>query len=198
MLTYLQWDKDMSEESMNYGDLLLGDAMDTILKSVNEQTPRVTEKVFKESVIAILKRPFHAGHLQAYLRYVKELTNPLDVVSDDNPKDVLFTVPALIQTFLPTLPGKGSPNTDSAMRAIHTEADRGIDINPMIANHLRNITKVENHSKAVLDPLREILNRYGEEIDVSDENDLVRDLPESNNATQVDQTYESSFTDEYE
>lgn len=188
----------MSEETMNYGDLLLGDAMDAILESVNEQTPKVTESTFKNNIAVILQRPFHAGHLQAYLRYVKELTNPLAVVSDDNPKEVLFTVPALIQSFVPSLPGRGAPNTDSAMRAIHSEADRGVDINPMIASHLRNITKVENHAKTVLDPLREILNRYGLEIDVSDENDLVRELPELDTTKVSDQDYESSFTDEYE
>lgn len=188
----------MTDSPLNYGDLLLGSAMDTILEAADEQTPKVTESVFKSNVVAILQRPFHKGHLQAYLRYVKELTNPLHVVSDDDPREVLFTVPALIQSFVPSLPGRGAPNTENTMRAIHTESDRGVDINPIVASHLRNITQVKKHSEAVLTPLREILLRYGVEIDISDENDLVRDLPTTPAAPVAETQLDSSFTDEYE
>lgn len=188
----------MSSEQFNYNDLLLDGAMDIILEAADEATPRVTESTFKSTVVSILQRPFHKGHLQAYLRFVKELTNPLHVVSDDNPREILFTVPALIQSFVPSLPTRGAPNTENAMRAIHAESDRGVDINPVIAKYLKNITQVKNHGEAVLTPLREILLRYGVEIDISDENDLVRDVETAPVKPVAEAPLDSSYTDEYE
>lgn len=187
----------MSDENLSYSQVLLGNAFETILEATASNIPKVRESEFKTHVIPLLKRPFHKAHLDAYVKVVGELTNPLRVVSDDNPSEVLFEVPALIQTTGATLPGAGDPTCDVGMRAIYNEGERGVDINPMIASFLRRITDIKPLTDSVLTPIQTILSQYGVTIDISDESELVRDVTEDDIvATPVD--VDSSFTDEYE
>lgn len=186
----------MTEQRLSYSDVLLGNALNTILEATNSAIPKMRESEFKLRVLPLIQRPFHRAHLNAYVKVVGELTNPLHVMSDDNPDELLFEVPALIQSTGTTLPSDGAPASDVTMRAIYNEGERGVDINPIIADFLKRITNIKDIRTAVLDPLRAILNRYDMEIDVSDETDLVKDEPM---AKQKDPTAESStFTDEYE
>lgn len=195
----------MSQDSddLSYSDLLLGDSMERILAATDSAIPRVPESVFIKNVLPLLERPFYHASMVNYTRYVQELTNPLRVTSDTNPNQVLFEVPPFIQTTGVTLPAKGAPTTDTTMRNLYAEADRGADVNRMISTFMHRVTARPDLRKTLLDPLQEILSRYGKTLDISDEKNQIETgaaLPGTPAAAAkaVDVAGDDSFTGEYE
>lgn len=188
-------------QPQNYSDLLLGGSLEAILEATEAEIPRINESRFINEVLPLLERPFYHASLTRYVGYVGELTNELRVVSDEDHSKLLFTVPALIQTTGVTLPAPGVPTTDTTLRNIYTQADRGVDINPMIHNFMSKVAARPDMSTKLLDPLKEILARYGRTIDISDENNEMSDLqPKATSVASesAPESSESSFTGEYE
>jgi hypothetical protein len=192
-------------DSLDYSALLLGNSMETILESTEAEIPRMPESRFINEVLPLLERPFYHSSMVQYTRFVRELTNALRVHADGNPQEILFEVPPFIQTTGVTLPVKGAPTTDTTLRNIYIEADRGVDVNPIVASFMSRITHRPKLQETLLDPLKKILERYGRVIDISDEKNQI-DTPElaaaktaaATPGVPVEPKGDSSFTGEYE
>lgn len=186
----------MSDKALSYSEVLLGNAMETILDATDSTIPKIRESDFVNNVLPLLARPFKHESLVRYVAVVGELTNPLRVYADINPDNILFEVPAFIQSSLTTVPTGTAASAEVTMRAIYSEGERGVDINPYIANFFKNITRTPDLRASVLDPLRVILERYGRTIDITDDNEVaLAPVPASVTEAAVDG---STFTDEYE
>ena len=189
-------------QTKSYSDLLLGDSLEAILAATEADIPRISESRFINEVLPLLERPFYHQSMAAYTRYVHELTNPLRVTADNDPNEILFEVPPFIQTTGVTMPAPGMPTTDTSLRNMYVEAERGVDVNPMVAQFMSRITRKPELQKTLLDPLKAILARYGRVIDISDEkNKLEAIAPELAPQVKVAEAApsgDSSFTGEYE
>lgn len=191
------------QDDLSYSELLLGDSMETILAATDSAIPRIAESLFVKNVLPLLERPFYHASMVNYTRYVQELTNPLRVTSDANPGQVLFEVPPFIQTTGVTLPVKGAPTTDTTLRNIYIEADRGADVNRLLSSFMRQVTARPDLQKTLLDPLKEILARYGKTLDISDEKNQFEELQGKPGtpaaaAKAAEPAGDDSFTGEYE
>lgn len=186
------------DEDLSYSDLLLGDSMERILEATDSAIPRIPESVFIKNVLPLLERPFYRSSMAGYARYVQELTNPLRVCSDANPQQVLFEIPPFIQTTGVTLPAKGAPTTDTTMRNLYAEADRGADVNRLISSFMRMVTARPDLQKTLLDPLKEILARYGKTLDISDEKNQIETGVAKPVVKAEEPAGDSSYTGEYE
>lgn len=188
---------DNEEKPLSYSELLLGNAMETIVEEAEKEIPQVSETQFINHVLPLLERPFYHSSMSNYVRYVGELTNPLHVTSDSDAKTILFTVPAIIQSTGVTLPATGAPTTDTTLKNIYAQGERGVDVNPMIANFMSKVAARPDMVVKLLDPLNEILGRYGRTIDISDENNVAL-KPAVEAAKAPDIAPDNSFTGEYE
>jgi hypothetical protein len=189
-------------QAQSYSDLLLGDSLQAILDATEADIPRISESRFVNEVLPLLERPFYHQSMAAYTRYVKELTNPLRVTEDNDPNKILFEVPPFIQTTGVTMPAPGMPTTDTTLRNLYVEAERGVDVNPVVAQFMSRITRKPELQKTLLDPLKAILERYGRTIDISDEKNklevIAPELAPQVKAAEIPASGDSSFTGEYE
>lgn len=142
--------------------LLMGNSIEVILSEQNNLIPVISEYQFKRDVLGILEDPFHKEALQQYIRYVGELTKPLNVVSDEDRDVILFTVPALVQSPNPTVPVKNGLTAgqyQDATRRLRELANP--NLSEMEAAYYRSITDVPDYVSVVVNPIRDILTRYG-------------------------------------
>ena len=191
--------------SESYSELILKDSLSVIVDAAENMNPIVRESEFKARVLPLIQRPFHHNNLSAYAKYLTDiskdipydLTYSLKVVSDED-GELLFSVPALINTVNTTVPTGGTPSAEVVMRSIYAESERNRDINPLIATYLKNITSRKDRAATILTPLLAILKRYGMEIDLSDENQTIEVKKETVAPTKAFDDVDVSFTGEYE
>jgi len=192
----------MSEQNddKSYSELILGSSMETILAATDQAIPRVPESVFVARVLPLLEKPFYRASMAGYAQFVTELTNPLRVVADGDAEKVLFEVPPLIQTTGVTMPVRGAPTTDTTLRELYQEAERGVDVNRMVTSIMQQVTARPNLQKTLLDPLQAILSRYGKTLDITDEVNKFEDLTPAQGASAkpADIADDSSYTGEFE
>ena len=188
----------MTEESKSkgYSELLLGDSMDIILQATQEAIPVIAEDRFINEVLPLLETPFRLESMSRYVSYVGELTNPLRVQAADG--EILFEVPAFIQTTGVTIPIKGAATTDHALKDIYGMAERGVDINPHITALMRSVTARPDMVERVLNPLDAILKRYGRTIQIDDEAVVAEGVAVEPTKPAPPENTGDSFTGEYE
>jgi hypothetical protein len=142
--------------------VLLGDSLEVIMAETNSRIPTVSEYQFKREVLGLLRDPFNKHSLSHYEVYVGELTRQLRVVEDGNPNNVLFTIPALVQSPRPSMATPGGYSAENFFRSLTRDIDLGgAGIDQKIVNFLNGVTQAPNVIDVVLKPIREILHRYG-------------------------------------
>lgn len=178
-----------------YQDLILGDSLNTILQEGEKLLPKASEYLFKRDIAGILADLYAPDALLRYSNYVGELTKPLRITSDDNPDNVLFTIPALVQSPSPTMATENGITTENFMRSLQRDFELGgFQVNEKIVNFMSSITNTPDYYVAVIQPIQQILNQYGYTMKIPG-NTPAAPSP-SAPAPQVDSG--SSYSDEYE
>lgn len=183
-------------KSKSYSELILGDALETILAEQENYMPVISEYQFQKEVLDLLENLFELENLQRYSLYVGELTKPLNVVADTDRDQVLFTVPAVVQSPIPTIPA-GNMMVENFLWSLRRDIDLGgHHVDKKIYDYMMQITKVPDYLEQVIRPIQAILARYGRT--------MVPlpglDSPSSQSSVSATGTSEthSSFSDEYE
>lgn len=185
----------------SHESLLLGDAVETILSASQELYPIISEYQFKRDVVDILVDPFSPEKLKQYSIFVGELTKPLRVVSDANPQELLFTVPALVQSPITTVPKENGITTENFLRSLSRDIDLGgRNLNTKIEAFMLSITKVPNYLENVIKPINEILKRYDRQITqvpgLEQTNKVSKPIHSNNDDKTIGIT--TTFSDEYD
>lgn len=164
--------------------------------------PRISEYQFKREVIGILTNIFHPDTLQRYSRYVGELTKPLNVISDEDGKTILFTVPPLVMPPRPTIAQSGGVTAENMFYHLSREKELGRhNTNERIASFLIEITGFGNFVTDVIQPIRVILQRYNVEMAPVPGVDFPIQQPgqqQEQPDAAAPMARQSSFSDEYE
>lgn len=144
----------------------IGDFLNTILDQERYAQPHISEYLFKKDVIGVLRNPFAPEALVHYSHYVHKLTNPLHVTAD-NSDEVLFTVPPLVGRQRATMATEGGVTADIFFTNFISRARELArrDVNQQIFEFLASITDTGNYYYDVIQPINEILARYGEKMD---------------------------------
>lgn len=152
----------------NNEELFLGDTFTTIIEEATRQLPAVSEYRFEREVLNLLVNPFNKEALRQYLPYVQgNLAYPLRVVDNQDMTKVLFTVPALLQTPITTIPVAGGMSAENFFNSLKREMELGNPrVNDKICAFMNRITKVPDYQKVVLEPLQAILKRYNRTFEV--------------------------------
>jgi hypothetical protein len=188
----------MNSRSKTHEELLLGDSLQVILDEERRALPVISEYQFQREVLDILENPFGKEALRHFAAYVGELTKPLNVVANDNRDQVLFTVPALVQTPVTTIAYGSGMTAEGFMRTLNRDMELGGKrVNDKIHDFMMRMTQRPNYLETVIYPMQAILSRYGRRM---------VDLPgvpspsgETATASPTGApTNTSSFSDEYE
>lgn len=181
--------------SKTYDQLILGNAPETILAGSDKLTPTISESLFLAEVLPLLESPFGTEMLHRYSRYVGELTQPLKVLEDNHPENVLFTVPALVQSPVVTIATAGGMTAENFMQSLSREAELGgRNIHEKIHQYMMRMTKTPDYRKAVLEPIQAILARYGKKLITAQGPEETPDTVKAS----ASETSSSSFSDDYE
>lgn len=157
----------MSQRLAEMENRIRGDSFEQLLRGAEELLPRISEYMFEREVVDLLTNPFDEHFLHRYLAYVGELTKPLRVMSNDNPQQELFRVPAIAQSPNPTIGkiGGHGVTAEHYFRNLTREQELGGRRVPdLIRRFMSNITDVPNYRDAVILPIREILARYNRQM----------------------------------
>lgn len=149
-------------ESKSYDQLILGNALEVILDEERRNTPVISEYQFQQEVLSILQNPFGQEALARYSAYVGELTKPLNVVANDNRDQILFTVPALVQSPLTTIAYGSGMTAEQFMNSLsrdHELGGRGVI--EKIRKFMMAMTQRPNYVHTVIYPIQNILAQYG-------------------------------------
>lgn len=180
--------------SKTHEELLLGNAPEMILAGEQRRNPTITEALFEQEVLPILENPFGEDALAAYGRYVGELTKPLKVLDNEDLDKVLFTVPALVQSPVTTIPTGRGMSAEMFLRSLSRDVDLGgRHVNAKILNFMTHMTKVPDYVEVVIKPIQEILARYNRRLTAVPGVESTAPT-----APTVASSSGSSFTDDYE
>lgn len=179
----------------SHSDLILGDALTVILEEEQRNNPVISEYQFEQEVLDILTFPFGKEALSRYMVYVGELTKPLNVVANDDRENILFTVPALVQSPITTVTtGKGI-SAEQFMQSLNRERDLGgRHITEKVRWFMMNMTKRPDYLQAVIYPIQHILKRYNRTMDPIPGVDNIPAPTTGGSATPTT----TSFSDEYD
>jgi len=178
----------------SHEDILLGNSLETIL-SYNDYIPRISEYQFQRDVLFLLKNPFDKQNLMRYQPYVQELTRPLNVVANDDHSKVLFQIPALMMSPKTTIAKGNGMTAENFFQSLRREYELGGKlVNEKIAFFMQKITVVPDVQEHVINPLRQILNQYGQDFDVPG---LINPTA-AQGASSINVNRGSSFENEYE
>lgn len=145
--------------------LMLGDSLETILSQQEQLMPVISEYQFEREVLGLLENPFDAPSVQQYAIYVGELTKPLNVVDNNNRNQILFTVPALVQSPITTIPTGSGITADTFMRSLNRDMELGgRQLNSKITEFMTALTHKPNYLDVVIAPIQEILMRYNRQM----------------------------------
>lgn len=173
--------------------LMLGNALQTILSEQQNMMPVISEYQFEREVLGLLENPFTIESVQQYSIYVGELTKPLNVVSNSDRNEIMFTVPALVQSPITTIPTGSGITADTFMRSLARDMELGgRGTNDKIAMFMIHLTRRPDYLEVVLRPIQAILARY---------NRTMVDLPgvEADAPTTAPKAAsQTSFSDDYE
>lgn len=148
-------------EMKDYGQLILGNALDVIIQEERRAMPVISEYQFQMEVLDILENPFGQDALTRYSTYVGELTKPLNVVDNHDREKVLFTVPALVQSPLTTMAYGHGITAEQFMNSLSRDIDLGgHHLIEKIRNFMMAMTRRPNYLEAVIYPIQQILARY--------------------------------------
>ncbi len=155
----------MEQKAKTHEELLLGDSLSVILEEERRQLPVISEYQFQREVVDILANPFGEDALRQYAIYVGELTKPLNVVSNEDRNQILFTVPALVQSPVTTIAYGSGMTAEAFMRTLNRDVDLGgRRINQKIRDFMMQMTQRPNYLETVIYPIRDILARYGRQM----------------------------------
>lgn len=180
----------------SHEQLLLGNSLETILNEQEHYMPLISEYQFQREVLDLLENLFDPHNLARYAMYVGELTKPLRVVSNENREQVLFQVPAIVQSPVTIIPSSTSIPAENFFRSLQRDIDLGgHQVNNKITAYLHSIAKAPDYVESVLRPLQDILTRYGRTmIDIPALRGRTPTPPITGEAASTT----SSFSDEYE
>lgn len=141
----------------------ISSAADTIIANDEMHVPIILEDRFIKDVIPILVRPWDKKHLEAYKRFVVELTNPLRVATNEREPKVAFVVPALYPRPSTTWSANGqTASIAHVVDYIALERSRSIhNLDPYITEYLSSVSIKSTVDQSVLLPLAHILAMYG-------------------------------------
>lgn len=159
----------MSNSSMKQSDMLLGmgnekSVLTTIIEQAEAAVPRISEYQFEREVVDLLADPFNHNNLLRYSQYVGELTKPLRVVANDDPHNVLFEVPPLVQSPTVTIAKRGGMTAERFLYSLQRDEALGRNVNEKISNFMMNMTQIPNYVAMVVQPLQQILQRYNRQM----------------------------------
>lgn len=183
-------------ESKSYDQLILGNSLEVILEEERRNTPVISEYQFQQEVLHILQNPFGQEALARYSMYVGELTKPLNVVANDNRENILFTVPALVQSPLTTIAYGSGMTAEQFMNSLsrdHELGGRGVI--EKIRNFMMAMTQRPNYLQMVIYPIQQILGRYGYQMT---QLPGVEQQAVATRSLAVDGIPTTSFSDEYD
>lgn len=184
----------------NHEELFLGKTFEIILGEAEAQAPRITEQQFEREVLDILANFHDPEWLIRYLPYVQgNFAYYLNVVDNNDHGKVLFTVPALLQSPVTTVPTGNGMSAENFFKSLKRDLDLGgKHVHTKVRDFMNRITEFPDYQKAVVEPLRDILARYGRTITPPrQEGQLGQPVP----ALAVEQPAvktTNSFSDEYE
>lgn len=156
-------DKEGNPNSLVYQLDDIGSALSEITHAVEIRLPIVTEDKFIREVLPLLQHPWSNNNLQRYLKYVKELTNPLRVAGrgENNETIVKFTVPALYPRPNSTTAGSGAITVEQLILHVRNEHDRGLQrFDHYVGEYLQSIAGHGDIGETVLKPIAFILAYY--------------------------------------
>lgn len=189
---------DQSPRVLMHEQVLLGNSLAVIIAETNSRVPSISEYQFKREVLDLLCDPFSQQSLHHYTQYVVELTRELRVVEDGNAGNVLFTIPALVMTPRASMAGPGGYSAESFFKSLSRDIDLGGSrVNDKIVSYLHSITQTPDYVTTVLNPIRQVLQRYGRDFVQAGP---VAGIPGQNVSTVPVGSAQgtSSFGDEYE
>lgn len=181
---------------------LLGDSLAQIGKGVVNSYPSVNETTFKNHVAPLLANLGQKDLLMRYQPFVGLLTMPLRVVADHNIAETLFVVPAIVQSPRTTIPMEGGLTVSQMYKTVARDIELGQRQRAelKILSFLTRMVVLPDYAAKVLDPLREILARYGYVLSTS--GIPAEPIPEGGTGavrtTQSATSNETAFTDAYE
>jgi len=155
----------MTSETKTYDQLILGNALDVILEEERRVMPVISEYQFQMEVLDILENPFGQDALYRYSLYVGELTKPLNVVDNNDRLRILFTVPALVQSPVTTIPYGSGMTAEQFMNSLTRDIELGgRNLIEKIRDFMMNMTRSPNYLQVVIYPIQEILARYNRQM----------------------------------
>jgi len=93
---------------------------------------------------------------------VGELTKPLNVVADDNRGQILFTIPALVQSPVTTIARGSGMTAEVFFRSLSRDVELGGSrVNDKIHDFMMHMTQRPNYLETVIYPIQGVLSRYG-------------------------------------
>ena len=190
----------MSQQTKTHEELLLGDSLSVILEEERRAMPVISEYQFQREVLDILEDPFGQDALRHYSVYVGELTKPLNVVANDNREQVLFTIPAIVQSPITTIARNSGMTAEVFFRSLNRDIELGgTRVNEKIRQFMYNMTRRPNYVENVIYPIQAILARYGRKMVDLPGLDTTAVVNHASSVTVAPEQQTSSFIDdEYE
>lgn len=124
--------------------------------------PRVSETVFITHVLDLLCRPYDPESLLRYRQFVPHLIHPLNVMSDNDPNEILFTVPALAPPPSVSIARteRGGMSASAFIDFANTQQERGVPKDKLLEAFFSRTVHVPDPYEKVIKPILEILDRY--------------------------------------
>ena len=182
---------------LDHEAVLLGDSFNAIMQATAEYVPNISQYQFEREVLDLLSNPFSKEALTRYLPYVGELTKQLNVV--DQMGMILFTIPAFVQTPRPTMAKPDGITAEHFFRNLQRDVDLGgRHVSAKIVEFMDRITFTPDYHQAVVEPIRQILARYGRTYQIQPTQGQPAALGQPVAVTLAAPVSTSSFSDEYE
>lgn len=156
----------------------------TILHNEELNKPYVFEDVFIRDVIPLLVRPWDPNNLTKYMKYVKELTNELRVITREVEAKVIHVVPAMYPRPVTTMPETNAATAGNLAQHLQLLRLRTpIPQDHIMTDFLIAISSGDPVEDSVLKPLARILAHYGRALEDDDGTPLYRLEDESKTVT---------------
>lgn len=124
--------------------------------------PQVSETVFVTHILDLLARPYDPESLLRYRQFVPHLIHPLNVVSDTDPNQVLFMVPALAPPPSVSIARteRGGMSASAFIDYANAQQERGVPKDKLLEAFFSRTIHVPDPYEKVIKPLLQILDRY--------------------------------------
>jgi hypothetical protein len=160
---------EMRRQRAAYLGAEVDDFSSKILAGIEANMPTINETGFRAYVIPLLEKLFVPDSIQKYKRFCGDLSNPLRVHADNDKNNILFTVPAVFQIPLTTIPQMEGGLTVAdviANMGRYRDLNQSAVIDDTMQSFLDDITIVPDKDETIIIPIDNILRKYGTKIDL--------------------------------